>query len=422
MNRLILIGNGFDLAHGMQTSYPDFLESFWESTIIKVKDYPSGKVFNNEEIHLEVVPHSWLHGLSYSGFKKSLKHYNSKLIFNNKFLGTITDKSYLQNWVDIENEYYELLKELINNPDYCSYRSILDLNKDFDKIKILLEEYLTKIEHEFDTKFKHPSFTHKIGHKIFSRFKLKDFTEKATNRFTETVYSRIANSIKALKSDSITMDDITNERDKKIIREISSSNPKKKLKQLLTSDDAINYFDLAPNQILFLSFNYTSTDFLYDNQTKYVDYSLDKKIETNFIHIHGSLNKTDNNPIIFGFGDEIDKDYKKIEQLNDNGFLKNIKSINYLETDNYKKLLEFVNDDDFQIFIFGHSCGISDRTLLNTLFEHHNCVSIKTFFHRKDEENDNYSDIVRNISRNFNDKANMRDKVVNKKYCLPLVE
>ena len=29
MNRLILIGNGFDLAHGLKTSYADFIEWYW---------------------------------------------------------------------------------------------------------------------------------------------------------------------------------------------------------------------------------------------------------------------------------------------------------------------------------------------------------------------------------------------------------
>ncbi|MFB0946475.1 MAG: hypothetical protein QMB24_10075, partial [Spirosomataceae bacterium] len=60
--------------------------------------------------------------------------------------------------------------------------------------------------------------------------------------------------------------------------------------------------------------------------------------------------------------------------------------------------------------------------LLNTLFEHDNCASIKPFYHQRDDGTDNYSDIVRNISRNFNNKIKMRDRVVNKTYCSPLLE
>ena len=29
MNRIILIGNGFDLAHGLETGYRDFIDDFW---------------------------------------------------------------------------------------------------------------------------------------------------------------------------------------------------------------------------------------------------------------------------------------------------------------------------------------------------------------------------------------------------------
>jgi hypothetical protein len=31
MNRLVIIGNGFDLAHGLPTSYRDFIDDFWKN-------------------------------------------------------------------------------------------------------------------------------------------------------------------------------------------------------------------------------------------------------------------------------------------------------------------------------------------------------------------------------------------------------
>ena len=177
------------------------------------------------------------------------------------------------------------------------------------------------------------------------------------------------------------------------------------------------FFNLFPKQILFLNFNYTETE------NEYIGYQLrvpkesfgdiEIDIEKEIIHIHGNL-KDSNNPIIFGYGDEIGKEYLEIENLNDNRFLENIKSIKYLETNNYKRLLNFIDSDKYQIFIMGHSCGISDRTLLSKLFEHDNCVSIKVFYHKKDDGTDDFSDAVRNISRNFSKKAVMREKVVNK--------
>ena len=80
-------------------------------------------------------------------------------------------------------------------------------------------------------------------------------------------------------------------------------------------------------------------------------------------------------------------------------------------------MLSFIESEPYQILIMGHSCGNSDRTLLNTLFEHKNCVSIKPYY-RKDK--DNYIELVQNISRNFTDMKLMRDRVVNKTYCEPL--
>ena len=141
-----------------------------------------------------------------------------------------------------------------------------------------------------------------------------------------------------------------------------------------------------------------------------------QKIES--VQIHGDL-EDKKNPIIFGYGDEIDDHYSHIENLNDNRYLENVKSIKYLETDNYKRLLSFIDSGKYGIYIMGHSCGISDRTLLNTLFEHENCASIKVFYHKWDG-GDNHSDVVRNISRNFTDKAKMRKIVVDKTNSVPL--
>jgi hypothetical protein len=92
--------------------------------------------------------------------------------------------------------------------------------------------------------------------------------------------------------------------------------------------------------------------------------------------------------------------------------MENIKSMKYQKTDNYKNLLSFIDSKEFQVFIMGHSCGISDRTLLYDLFENKNCKSIKVFFHKSDDGTDNYSDLVSNISRSFTDNALMRKLLV----------
>lgn len=430
MNRIILIGNGFDLAHGIKTSYNHFIIDYWEKIIFRLQNEVASnittyrKIFETDEVKIDNVPGgpyvagNWVCGNTFEDLIAVLDAQNLELIFKNKFLEILSKKHKEQNWVDIENEYYGLLKESFRNEN-CSYK-IAELNNDFKQIQKLLELYLKEVEDKFVANFGNNEsdvrLKSNIGYKIYSPFKLKDFTETSINKIAEIEFQKIQKDIKGLKDDLITMSELS-EDNQKIISRISIDGTIKEIRKLLISDSAINYFELMPEEILFLNFNYTFTEKIYSNHTQFDSFNSTKNLKKHNIHIHGTTNKNDFNDVIFGFGDEIDEDYKSIENLNDNVYLENIKSIKYLETDNYKQLLEFLNSGDYQIFIFGHSCGISDRTLLNTLFEHKNCSSIKPFYHRKASETDNYSDIVRNISRNFNSKISMRDKVVNKEYC-----
>ena len=101
--------------------------------------------------------------------------------------------------------------------------------------------------------------------------------------------------------------------------------------------------------------------------------------------------------------------------------LRYVKSIRYLEATNYKKVLRFIESAPFQVVIMGHSCGRSDRTLLHTIFEHGNCASIKLCYYRKEDGSDDYLEKIQNISRNFVSMEDMRDVVVPKPQCKPLV-
>ena len=136
-------------------------------------------------------------------------------------------------------------------------------------------------------------------------------------------------------------------------------------------------------------------------------------------HIHGDISHPLS--VIFGYGDEIDENFKRLKELNENECLRNVKSIRYQEAPNYRAVLRFIESAPFQVLVMGHSCGNSDRTLLNTIFEHNNCISIKPYYYQKEDGTDNYIEMVQNISRNFTDMKLMRDRVVNKTQCEPLV-
>lgn len=409
MNRIILIGNGFDLAHGLDTCYKDFLDDYWKNT---TKAIHENKIGNIKELSVNLTNQLDNNILD---IRQSPAY--RFISFKNLFLKHITDKSSLENWVDIENEYYRLLKESYKSTSLPGKLGDIEkLNFDFEQVQKLLIKYLINEVDNFRKNLPDSRLEESVRSKIYAEFKLRDFTEDFLNQKAIIEFKSLREDTKPLEQGLISFDDL-NDVKQKMITSLGKDKSIKRIRELFVSDHANDIFYLKPNNILFLNFNYTPTEFLYMDKERFPSSRFNRynDIKTQSIHIHGDIK--DDDSIIFGFGDELDDEYKSLEKLNDNRYLENIKSIKYLEKDNYKRLLQFINSEEYQIFIFGHSCGISDRTLLNTLFEHKNCVSIKPFYHKKKDETDNYSDITKNISRNFNDKISMRDKVVNKEYC-----
>ena len=426
MNRIILIGNGFDLAHGLKTSYADFIDYYWEYWGRRLQGSYLGDELTDNLCTIsqkgELSPWYWLFPTIDLQQQKKISPKDAIEMAKNSpdviaikkrpFFEHIDQAVETKSWVDIENEFYLWLKKIFKK-DKCKYDNPVSLNEELELIKGNLINYLKFIE---DEQIKPELVKDCIRQIIYEPFDMNDISNNGQSVFREFVMNRWDMAQKEDKNErrfiankyGYSMADKEYEL-KEYIRRVSdfSGHWNNMQNGHYTTP---NYF-LLPDQILFLNFNYTTTADLYIPQGS--------EFEVN--HIHGELGN-DKNPIIFGYGDELDEDYKEISKLNDNDYLKNIKSIRYLETDNYRKLLSFIDSAPFQIYIMGHSCGNSDRTLLNTLFEHKNCVSIKPFYHQKDDGTDNYIEIVQNISRNFNDMRLMRDRVVNKTYCRPLVQ
>lgn len=261
-----------------------------------------------------------------------------------------------QGWVDIENDYYQLLKAGMDNPD-CDY-TIGELNEQL----VFLQEKLIEYLHTIQT----GNVRDDLHNAIIDFFDPADFSTEGKKKALDNIGFDISS-----------------------FAEVKYNNGERK--------------KLLPKRIMLLSFNYTKTAKMYNN------------FNITHNYIHGELEKPKN--IIFGYGDELDKSYQSILDMNDNELLRNVKSVKYLETRHYHDLLEFLLAAPFQVLIMGHSCGNSDRTLLNTVFEHENCVSIKPFYHKWEDGSDNYLELVQNISRNFTNMKLFRDRVVNKEQC-----
>lgn len=375
MNRLVIIGNGFDMAHGLKTSYMDFINWYWNKRIdafagnttkvsedclckLSIKDGTNvscWNVFTFEQSYFrDILGNRICSG--YEVIKELKKHPEVFSIDCTHFFGTILQSIETRGWVDIENDYYQLLKKSLDKSD-CGY-TVKELNEQLAYLQEKLVEYLRSVDNN--------RFKKELHHAIIDFFDPADFSTEGRKMATEN-----------LGLDIRTFAEVRN------------------------NYEAQN--KLIPERIMLLSFNYTATAKMYDN--------------FNIVHnyIHGELDRPEN--IIFGYGDELDKDYQVILDRNDDELLMNVKSVKYLETRHYHDMLEFLMSAPFQVLIMGHSCGNSDRTLLNTVFEHENCVSIKPFYHKWEDGSDNYLKLVQNISRNFTNMRLFRDRVVNKEQC-----
>ena len=368
MNRLVLIGNGFDLAHGLKTNYRDFVFWYWDQWgnrllhSLERNDTDglcSFKIKDNIDVqHWASVFQGWYYKRE-NPFIPWKTNDVINLAMKDRNLCDFTITSPLlqricnhlaYGWVDIENEYYSLLRQRNSQIKPSTEQDVKDLNVHLNTLQFYLINYLRTEEAK--------------GTKIKDEIKDKIYRPVMKN-------------------------------------EIAVAN-------LKLSGNRLG--DSVPSKIMLLNFNYTKTPEQY--------LTAPAKVKVNYIH--GKLDNPQS--VIFGYGDELDEDYKKLQELNENECLRHIKTIRYLESDRYRKVLEFIESEPFQILIMGHSCGNSDRTLLNTLFEHKNCVSIKPYYHQKSKEEDNYIELVQNISRSFKDMKLMRDRVVNKTYCEPLTK
>lgn len=376
MNRLVIIGNGFDLVHILPTRYEDFILNYLESIyghffrngnyeddVLKLID----KEFlnnprDNERFFaiLKANKTAWLSILNNSSFFDKNLGWSidspATVEQKNEFIGLLLKKSH-ENWVDIEQFYYGTLLKVAqkqlnpNNRDHRYQGSLGDLNEGFRFLKQKLEAYLLAVEKE------HPL---------------------SLNRNILDIC--MGNS----KHIGVDFEDDTN-------------TPLR-----------------TPDSVTFLNFNYTNTVSTYVAEIKRTS-----DLQPVEIQIHGRAGDTEN-PIIFGFGDEMDDHYKLLEKINNNRYLDYMKSFGYFKTHNYRKLEETINTAPFEVRIMGHSCGLSDRVMLNMIFEHANCKSIKVFYYQDKAGNNNFLDLSQNISRHFNLKGLMRRKVRSEVECVPL--
>lgn len=354
-NRIVIIGNGFDMAMGLKTSYSDFLLDYLKHRLNAATDTVvdnslvqinrNGISYRNSRFYAEKASDtSTLEELL--NFMKNNSNY-CKVTYRG-ILADILSFHEIQNWVDIESLYFDSMVPMIDRlknspPKNKSYSNIEILNKSFRELTNNLDDYIHKVN------------DNPLGQNIADHF--YDFLELCVKKQTN--------------------------------------------KQTCLNHKA-DYNQLEnPENVLFLNFNYTNS------LNKILGYNgLNPKYQ--IVNIHGQAGKK-SNPIIFGYGDDTHPKYNELEQENSDIPLEFIKSFYYNRTPDYHKMLGFMESNKYEVYIVGHSCGLSDRTLLKSIFEQDNCGSIKIFHRGSIEEH-----IKKNmaISRHFDDKQLLRKRVL----------
>lgn len=358
MNRLILIGNGFDLAHGMETRYEDFILYYLKSCLQKAMERPD---ITYEDTMLKAIVlcedketlkniDSLTDILKYKLIPKEFQRSNEVIpslslkdatkdfnfVIKSKFLDSLLNTFRYNKWVDFEFFYFNILKNNINNLD-----RIKSINSTFEELRIHLSNYIKSQQ----PKKLNPAFV-----KIFQ----SKLNQKSLHN-SKTKYS--------------------------------------------------STFNALPKETIFLNFNYTST--IHQYLTKYL-------WGENFseILIHGDAYNT-SNPIILGYGDELNNEYKKILYGPSEG-VKYFKNYWYAKTNNYSKLIEFIDSDFFEVFLIGHSCGSSDSVLLRTIVEHENCSLLHIHKYVKNHGESNFFNIHHNLSKliTFENQAILRKLIL----------
>ena len=404
MNRIILVGNGFDLAHRLKTRYKDFINWYLLRLYKMSRGNNSLKSDGLVEIKTKNTLDSILNYFKGNKSPEKMCEYASSGNVDIKIsslLCRILKSIQTKGWVDIEADYYAMLVECKEKKE-----ELERLNKDFAIIKDLLIEYLNEIQKE---QIDGNIFCDNIREAMLSPFSINEIAVSSEKKWWDFVEKRSRESIIFWKSfllGYLRPDLLLKIGSVRYVYGRFNEVDFDSSEYLRKEDFPEEY--LLPERIMLVNFNYTRiADIYMPNNSRFI-----------VNHIHGELSNPES--VIFGYGDEADDEYKAIVKQNDNEYLKHIKTNRYLEDDKYRQLLSFINSAPFQVCIMGHSCGLSDKTMLKTLFEHDNCVSIKPYYYVNKEGKDNYLDMVQNISRNFTNPQLMRDKVVNKTLCEPM--
>lgn len=333
---ILLIGNGFDLAHGLKTEYSDFLKF--------ISDFKPTKNSDNIYEHYDKFYYNFFNFLDNNSidvvsFKRKIEENTLLKFFIKNYEELIKEGK--DTWIDFEKE----IKDII-----MGINTLICKNKDnsFDIVK----DNKGKIMSEIKMQLKTNHYTDNIN-------VLKEHTTSLEKSLDELIFCI-----------NIYFSYLMEEINKKIV----------------SSSSDIKNIDCD----CLLSFNYTNTyEILYDfNHT--IDYC----------YIHGKIdlhNLDENNRLVLGFDEISEKDnteyiyfkkyFQRIYKKTGNKYK------NWLEDINKKG-----NSTENNLYIFGHSLNETDKDILNELITNQ-YITTTIFYHDNKAFRNQITNLVKIIGK-----------------------
>lgn len=388
---ILLIGNGFDLAHGLPTKYTDFLEFVKMIKIIKEQNIfndgdaisKAGCNKDNKKLHKDIR----LIILGKANSKKLARDSKKLLecIDNNLWIEYFIQCPMYQkeNWIDFESEISRVI-QLIDN----------DMKQNgFDEnniIRKLANEEITKMEKAEGEKWS-VAKTSEYVHEYLENHPIENLKEKITyKQLIERLEEDLDRLIRALEIYLAEYVNVINDTEE--CKAIQSINPN-----------------------CVLSFNYSNTyERLYGNT---------KKIEYNYIHGKADINSTiESNNMVLGIDEylepkRINKEisfiaFKKYYQRIYKGtgceyrdwiykIKESGKSIELKLQNEYPvqiPFIKFTNDARHNLYIFGHSLDVTDKDILKEIILNDN-VHTTIFYMDKNDLKRKIANLVKVITQ-----------------------
>ncbi len=351
---ILIIGNGFDIAHKLPTKYTDFLdflenvrilkeemplnlEQFSDKTDENVQQY----LFNSDSNHLDINPkHEKYITEMYELSKDNLwiKWFNQERKIN-KTLGKY--------WIDFEAEISKIIQKIES--------TLLELSP--------IEEHISYYNELQTNLYKYPIFDSFIN-KFYDKYKSDEINME---RITKKLRNNLNDLIRCFE---IYLEDF--------------------VKNIDISQLSLDIYNLNVDKIL--TFNYTNTyQKLYD-------------IDVECAHIHGKAdinNSIESDNMVLGIDDYLNED-EKFTNTNFIEFKKYYQRLIKGTNCDYKKWLDETqktnenkqtkNEPKHNVYIFGHSLASTDRDILLDFIE--NKKTTTTIYYNNISQ---YSDQICNL-------------------------